>query len=235
MAKSKTTETLKTLEAAKIRRPDMRTAVVEVKGTGPYVQNRFSEKAQQQMIADQGGVKGEGRRARRAVPKDAAYFRQCFQLAQHISEKGWVGMPASAFRSALIRAISLVPGAPPMTRAKCSLWILPDGFGKTDQTPLVRINGKPEMDVRIVRNSNGSPDTRARPMFKKWSATLHIQYDAYQFALEDIYNLLERAGLGVGIGEGRNDSKNSCGMGWGSFTVVGRTRKNGNGSRKRAA
>lgn len=25
----------------------------------------------------------------------------------------------------------------------------------------------------------------------------------------------------VGIGEGRNDSKNSAGMGWGSFEVLG--------------
>jgi len=32
-------------------------------------------------------------------------------------------------------------------------------------------------------------------------------------------NLLARAGLQVGIGEGRPDSKNSAGMGWGLFQI----------------
>jgi len=33
--------------------------------------------------------------------------------------------------------------------------------------------------------------------------------------------LLARVGMQVGIGEGRPDSKNSAGMGWGLFEVVG--------------
>jgi len=33
-------------------------------------------------------------------------------------------------------------------------------------------------------------------------------------------NLLHRAGLQVGIMEGRPDSKDSCGCGWGTFKIA---------------
>ena len=36
---------------------------------------------------------------------------------------------------------------------------------------------------------------------------------------QDVTNLLMRVGQQVGIGEGRPDSKNSAGMGWGTFNV----------------
>jgi hypothetical protein len=47
-----------------------------------------------------------------------------------------------------------------------------------------------------------------------------VSFDADQFALGDIGNLLVRVGMQVGIGEGRPDSKKSAGMGWGLFEVV---------------
>ena len=48
---------------------------------------------------------------------------------------------------------------------------------------------------------------------------VRIRYDADMFAQEDIYNLMMRVGQQVGIGEGRPDSKNSAGMGWGLFDL----------------
>jgi hypothetical protein len=36
----------------------------------------------------------------------------------------------------------------------------------------------------------------------------------------DVTNLMQRVGQQVGIGEGRNDSKMSAGMGWGCFTLA---------------
>jgi hypothetical protein len=57
-------------------------------------------------------------------------------------------------------------------------------------------------------------------MWREWSATLRIQFDADQFQTSDVANLLARAGLQVGIGEGRPDSKKSAGMGFGQFEVV---------------
>jgi len=51
---------------------------------------------------------------------------------------------------------------------------------------------------------------------------VRIRFDQDTFSLQDVVNLLSRAGMQVGIGEGRPASKKSkCGMGWGMFRVKG--------------
>ncbi len=60
------------------------------------------------------------------------------------------------------------------------------------------------------------------PMWKPgWQAKIRIRYDSDMMQAKDVMNLLSRAGLQVGICEGRPDSKDSCGMGWGTFRVLG--------------
>ena len=49
----------------------------------------------------------------------------------------------------------------------------------------------------------------------------------------DITNLMKRLGIQVGIGEGRPDSKESCGLMWGLFEV--RTAKKSRKGLKEAA
>ena len=101
------------------------------------------------------------------------------------------------------------------------IFIEADGFDKDDQTPLVKITkGSPVYCEHYVRNETGVVDLRARPMWREgWEAIVRIRFDADQFTAEDIANLLSRTGLQVGIGEGRPDSKKSCGMGWGLFEL----------------
>jgi hypothetical protein len=54
-----------------------------------------------------------------------------------------------------------------------------------------------------------------------WTTTLRVTFDADLFTLTDITNLLMRAGMQVGVGEGRPSSKNGIGMGWGTFSIEG--------------
>ena len=64
-------------------------------------------------------------------------------------------------------------------------------------------------------------DLRARPMWDSgWSATVRVTFDLDQFSLQDVGNLMMRVGRQVGIGEGRPDSRNSAGMGWGLFDIA---------------
>ena len=49
---------------------------------------------------------------------------------------------------------------------------------------------------------------------------MRVRYDQDQFTATDIVNLIARAGLQVGLLEGRPDSKNSAGLGFGIFEVV---------------
>lgn len=198
-----------------IQAPKFQMAVFEIEGTSPYVQHKFSKKAREKMRADQeAGQAGKNRRKR--DPKD---FQECYEQAMHISDDDWHGIPAPAFRCAMIDACRLT-GAK-MTMAKMSVFVEADGFDADDGTPLVKIEGEPEPVESAVRNATGVIDIRVRPMWKKWTARVTIRWDADQFTIDDVTNLLQRVGQQVGIGEGRPFSKQSNGQGWGLFTIKG--------------
>jgi hypothetical protein len=197
-----------------IKPPRLREAAFVIIGTAPLVQNKFSEKARRQMMETQmAGSQSKSKRVRE--PKN---FEQIFHNAMHVSESSWVGVPAPAFRAALISACRLVGFK--MTIAKLSVFVLHDGLDKDDGTPLVRLLADaPEQHEGSVRNESGVADVRVRPMWRQWKLILRVRWDEDQFSLDDVSNLLKRAGMQVGIGEGRPDSRQSAGMGWGTFDI----------------
>jgi len=200
---------------ATITRPNFSTAKLTIRGTTPLVLHKFSQKVQEKIRATQEA----GSTARKGNMRQARDFEDSYQGARHLSVEGWDGIPAAAFRSAMISACKTVNFK--MTLGKLSIFVVADGYD--DQgTGLVRITkGKPSMDVRPGRNSNGSIDLRARPMWAAgWEAAVTFRWDADQFNDSDMVNLLMRVGMQVGIGEGRPDSKSSSGCGWGEFEIV---------------
>ena len=196
--------------------PNFQTGVFRIRGIAPYVQNKFSQKAREQMRA----MQEAGSTARKGSKREAKDFHAAYEQAIHRTAEGWAGIPAPAFRNAMISACRTVGFQ--MTRSKLGLFIEPDGFDADDGTPLVRITkGEPEYHEAFVRNETGVVDLRPRPMWAPgWEAVVRIRFDADMFTLADVANLLMRAGLQVGIGEGRPDSKKSAGLGWGLFEIV---------------
>lgn len=200
-------------EVLTVKAPDFRVLEVKITGESPYLQHAFPQKAQAKIRATQeAGSTAKGKKHR-----EARDFADDYEQAKHKSTEGWIGIPASSFRNALISACRVVGFA--MTKAKLSVFCLADGQDSVDGQGLVKITGEPEMTVMPVRNETGVVDLRARPMWRTWSATVRLRYDADQFTATDVMNLLLRAGQQVGIGEGRPDSKKSAGMGYGTFTV----------------
>lgn len=191
--------------------------------------NAFSAKARNKIHETQAaGTVARGKKIRPC--KD---FKALFEDAKHVSTDGWDGFSASAIRNAMISACRLVGFK--MTLAKLSVFVEADGYDRIDKiTPLIRITkGVAEYSEMPARNDDGSIDLRARPMYSPgWEAEVLIRWDADQFSVEDVANLLDRVGNQVGIGEGRPDSKNSAGMGWGTFTVVGTVEKTDKKSKK---
>jgi hypothetical protein len=198
-----------------IKPPKFEVALVSIRGTAPYVQHRFPEKAVNMMIATQEA----GHQARKGKRREAKDFDAVYSGAMYKSKQGWNGIPASSFRNAIISACRMVGFK--MTLAKLSVFVEADGFDPRCGTPLVRITkGTPRRDLRPARNANGSADIRCRPMWTDgWEATVRLRWDADQFTADDVMNLMARVGAQVGIGEGRPDSKNSAGLGWGLFSI----------------
>ena len=200
----------------KISAPNIREAKFLIRGTAPLVVHKFSAKAKAMIRQKQEA----GSLANKGKSKSAKDFEEVFQGARHLSNEGWDGIPAGAFRAGIISACRLVGFK--MTLAKLSIFVAADGFDETEGTPLVRILSptEPERNESMVRLATGVCDISVRPMWKIWGAELRIQYDADQFTADDVRNLLARVGAQVGVCEGRPDSKSSAGCGWGTFELV---------------
>lgn len=200
-------------EAITISAPNFQIVTFHCRGTAPLVMHRFSKKGELMEKMKEGGV---ARSRKKREPRD---FDKDYHDAMHISEEGWIGIPAPAFRSAMISACRAAGYV--MTRAKLAALVLADGIDVADGTPLVRITkGEPEQHTTYARNETGVVDIRCRPMWRQWECHLRVRFDADMLSARDIANLVMRAGLQVGVLEGRPDSKKSNGQGWGTFEIV---------------
>lgn len=202
-------------ETVRITPPKFQQATILIRGITPLVQHKFAAKAMNLIIDKQ----REGSQAGKGKQRIAKDFSAVYMGARHISTDGWDGLPASAFRNAMISACRIVGFK--MTLAKLSLFTVADGY-EQDGTPLVKITkGEPRAFYAPARNSDGSTDVRCRPQWMPgWEANVTIRWDSDQFSAADVANLLSRVGMQVGVGEGRPDSRMSPGQGWGQFELV---------------
>lgn len=209
-----------------IPEPNFKEMALDIESTAPFVFNKFSAR-QQKAMADKQEAGAQGKNRTRREPKD---FDTIWRETVHYSVEGWVGIPASSFRSALITACKTVGYK--MTMAKLSIFVLADGYDKDDGSPLVRVisDTPTRLDVGViagmvtrfdapVRLSMGSTDIATRGRMLQWEAKVRINFDLDQFRPIDILNLMARAGMQVGVGAGRPDSRTSTGQGWGTFKV----------------
>lgn len=197
--------------------PNLQRARFRIRGDAPFVQHRFSVKAKEMMIEKQMA----GSTGKKGGKREAKDFDACYLGAMYETEDGKHGIPAAAFRCAMISACKIVGFH--MTKAKLAVFITAQGFDKDDGTPLVLFTkGEPRKHEAHVRLETGVADIRVRPMWMPgWEADLEVHWDGDIMTQTDIANLLNRAGMQVGVGEGRPDSKKSTGMGWGTFMIVG--------------
>lgn len=193
----------------KISPPKFATLEFTIEGTAPLVQARFSKKLE---LMSKYAEQSKGKKKRESRDYDADFHDSYYKC------EDWVGVNAASFRAAMIRACSLVNFK--MTLAKLSIFVQADGFDNGEGIPLVKVIGKPEALIMPMRNKSGGTDIRVRTKIWPWSITLRVTYDSDQFNATDVTNLLSRAGAQVGIGEGRPSSRESIGMGWGTFKII---------------
>lgn len=198
-----------------IKPPKFIIAQFTLVGTSPLMQARFSAKAMQAMAGKmtQGDTPAKGKK------RAARDFDDDYNQAIHYSQEGWVGLPAAAIRCACIDVCRMTDFK--MTHAKMSIFCEAEGYDRVDGIPLIKIhsvNG-PEKTQMAVRNANGAADIRVRPLWREWSLMPRIRFDSDQFSLDDVTNLLARAGLQIGVGEGRAFSKESNGLGYGFWEL----------------
>ena len=198
-----------------ITAPNFKVVEFLISGNSNYVQHRWS-KIKRGVLRGK-HEQGDVGKKRKKPPRD---FKADYEGVYYGTKEGWYGIPSAAFRKAMVSACRLIGYS--MPKAKMAIFILADGFDKDDNTNLTKITkGTPKPCEHITRNANMQPDLRIRAMWAPgWEAKVRVRYDADMFSLEDVTNLMMRAGLQVGIGDGRPDSTKSCGMDWGTFDLV---------------
>ena len=209
-------EQIEKAEKITIAVPNMRVATFTLRGNAPYVSNKFSYEARNQMRDNQ----AKGQQAKKGSKREPKDFHACYLQSMHRGASGEYGVPASCFRQAMVSACRIVGFK--MTLAKLALFIEHDDVDADEESPIVLFSkGKPEQFETATRNETGVADIRARGKWATgWEINLRVRFDADMFREADIRNLLSRVGMQVGIGAGRPDSKTSCGQGWGTFEVV---------------
>ena len=165
---------------------------VKVVGDSPLITHAWAEKAIRQIKDKQAKKATKGREAREPeADYEAAFYR---------TDDGVPAMPSVAFKSAAVSACRDLDKK--MTEARGRFHV---------EGELIEIIGEPRMREDMVRVGMGTADIRYRPEFVKWSAILPITYNSTQISPEQIINLLNVAGFGVGVGEWRPENNGQYG------------------------
>lgn len=162
-------------------------------GDSPLICHAWSEKAKKQMLDKQ------MKKAKTA--KEAKDPQRDYEESLYKHPDGGYGFPCVAFKAAAVGACRFSDGIK-MTEARGAFHVVGE---------LAQINGDPSMREDMVRIAMGTADIRYRGEFRDWSVKLSIQYNADAFSTEQIVNLFNLAGFGVGVGEWRPERDGSYG------------------------
>jgi hypothetical protein len=127
-------------------------------------------------------------------------------------EDGRIGMPSTAFKSAITDATRDFTGVT-IVQVKQSLFVSGDG---TDQ--LVPIEGDLHLREDMPRNANGNADLRYRYSVWPWRAELQIEFKTNYLTEGAVAALVDAAG-DVGVGDWRPGAPKSKTGTFGRFTV----------------
>ena len=151
--------------------------------------------------------------------REAKDPEKCFEEARYRLPDGRDGVPATAFKAAIVHAARLFDG---VTQVALRQTIIVDGDDRDDRgDALVAI----DYDTLIMRedtprNANGVPDLRYRPQYWPWRATLKIHTIEGQINDEmSVVRLVNAAGIG-GVGEWRPTSPKSATGTYGTFMAA---------------
>jgi len=216
-----------TKDRIKILDVQMGRARITIKGTGDgLIVHRFGAKARKQI--DKTGRITIQKKAPR-VPEEE-FLDACYIIDKKNPEprydgfqenpkfdkrKHLYGIPANAIKGAMISATLDLGKEVPKTLIKRSVFV----HGQySDLVPIVSPK-VPEMRVDVCRLSGAgrAPDLRYRPWWRDWSVTFTVTWNDEVMSLEAIVNILNRAGIFIGLCENRPEKSGNA---FGTFEIV---------------
>lgn len=178
--------------AVSVPRMDRRQIEITLIGDSPLICHKWSDKAKQMMLDKQMKKASKG--------KEAKDPEQDYRDSLYHLDDGGYGFPAVAFKSAAVGACRFAEMK--MTEARGAFHVVGE---------MIPLEGEPRMREDMVRVGMGTADIRYRGEFPEWRCTLSVVYNANAISPEQIVNLFNVAGFGVGVGEWRPEKDGSYG------------------------
>jgi hypothetical protein len=168
-----------------IKQLRLRTVDVPLWGTSALVMHNWSHKSRAQMLNKQMMVATTG--------KEAKDPQLDFEESIYAGPDGLPAFPSVAFKNAAVDA------AIAMDLKKTNLRQAFHVEG--DMVPI--LGSAPEPREDMVRVGMGTADIRFRAQFTTWGTVLPVTLNESMLSLDQLVNLFNAAGFGIGIGEWR--------------------------------
>lgn len=204
VAKAKTNGTVKA-EQIEIMPLEINTVRLNIIGDTPLMVNKWSDKAKEMMLAKQMKKASSGKEAKNPeqMYNDARYIIE-FEDAKHDC------FPALAFKASTVDAANMLDLTKVGMRSAYHIF---GEAGTANQYCVLKYDGDaPIMSEDMVRIAMGTADIRYRPLYPNWSTTVVVHFNKRMISLEQLVNLFNAAGFGIGIGEWRPKGKMSSGI-----------------------
>lgn len=175
-------------------------------GDAPLIVHAWSEKAKRSMLDKQ---MKKAKQAKEAKDPLCDYADSLYWLSPRPEvltpesiAAGRFGFPVVGVKAAAVSAARWVDGLK-MTELRGAFHL---------QGEMAVIEGTPRMREDMVRVGMGTADLRYRAEFPDWSMPITVRYNGNAISAEQIANLLNVAGFGVGLGEWRPERDGSYGL-----------------------
>jgi hypothetical protein len=178
----------------------------------PLVVHAFSELAKQE-IRDKQAMKAKKAKGERDPTAE-------FLAGRYLDDDGRECLPIIAIKKAIVSA---APAFRDLTKVaiRQALFVDAETAPGSALVPIEREDGSPAVGVMREDHVTIGVNTRGlvyRPMYQPWQVRVRVEFNRGLISHEQLLALVDQAGWGIGIGEGRPER--SSALSWGRFARV---------------
>lgn len=192
----------------------IRTIAITLRGKpgSPLVVHAFAEKAKAEIRAKQ---RKEPRKAKEMRDPNAEFL-----AARYVNAKGQECAPIYALKKAIVSAATAFDDLTKVALRQ-ALFVMPASDPASDMVPIELHDGSPAVGVMREDAVTLQGTTRGlayRPEYKEWQLRVLIEFNPRLVSEGQLLALVDQAGWGVGLCEGRPEKTSA--LGWGRFARV---------------
>jgi hypothetical protein len=175
----------------------------------PLVIHAFAEKAKQE-------IRDKQQKKAKKVKEERRPQEEC-DAARYVDDKGRECAPITAIKKSIVTAVTAFDD---LKKVGLRQAVFVDSVANpgSSMVPIENYDGTPAIGVMredAVTIGMGTRGLTYRPEYKEWQLRVSIEYNPRIVSQEQLLALIDQAGWGVGICEGRPEKTSA--LGWGRF------------------